>query len=58
MENNSESNRGNNRTSAKREGDLKLRARLLPELYDTKSYYKLIVTITKFEKNMTVIKTI
>ena len=28
-----------NRTSAKREADLKLRARLLPELYDTKSNY-------------------
>ena len=28
-----------NRPSAKREADLKLRARLLPELYDTKSNY-------------------
>ena len=28
-----------NRTSAKREADLKLRARLLPELYDTRSNY-------------------
>ena len=28
-----------NRTSAKREADLKLRARLLPELYDTRSDY-------------------
>ena len=28
-----------NRRSAKREADLKLRARLLPELYDTKSNY-------------------
>ena len=44
-----------NRPSAKLEADLKLRARLLPELYDTKSNYKLIITITKFEKNMTVV---
>ena len=28
-----------NRTSAKREADLKLRARLLPDLYDTRSNY-------------------
>ena len=28
-----------NRPSAKREADLKLRAQLLPELYDTKSNY-------------------
>ena len=35
-----------NRTSAKREADLKLRARLLPELYDTRSNYYLIVSIT------------
>ena len=28
-----------NRPSAKRSADLKLRARLLPELYDTKSNY-------------------
>ena len=28
-----------NRTSAKRETDLKIRARLLPELYDTRSNY-------------------
>ena len=41
--------------SASRSADLKLRARLLPELYDTKSNYQLIVTITKFEKNMTVV---
>ena len=45
-----EYNSGSNRAS-----DLKLRARLLPELYDAKSYYQLIVTITKFEKNMTVV---
>ena len=44
-----------NRPSAKRGADLKLRARLLPELYDTKSNYQLIITITKFEKNMTVV---
>ena len=30
-------------------------ARLLSELYDTKSYYQLIVTITKLEKNITVV---
>ena len=30
----------NNGTSAKREADLKLRARLLPELYDTRSNYR------------------
>ena len=35
--------------SAEREADLKLRARLLPGLCDTKSNYQLIVTITKFE---------
>ena len=35
--------------------DLKLQAQLLPELYDTKSNYQLIVNITKFEKNMTVV---
>ena len=40
---------------APREADLKLRARLLSELYDTKSYYQLIVTITKLEKNITVV---
>ena len=44
-----------NRPSAKREADLKLRARLLPELHDTKSNYQLIVTIINFEKNMTVV---
>ena len=49
--NRTEYNSGSNRAS-----DLKLRARLLPELYDMKSYYQLlIVTITKFEKNMTVV---
>ena len=32
-----------------------LLARLLPELYDRKSNYQLIITITKFEKNMTVL---
>ena len=48
-----EYNSGSNRAS-----DLKLRARLLPGLYDTKSNYQLIVTITKFEKNMTVVYTI
>ena len=26
-----------------------------PELYDTKAYYQLIITITKFEKNITVV---
>ena len=45
-----EYNSGSNRAS-----DLKLQVRLLPEWYDTKSYYQLIVTITKFEKNMTVV---
>ena len=36
----------NGHASAKNEANLKLRARLLPELYDTKSNYLLIVTIT------------
>ena len=44
-----------NQPRATRSADLKLRARLLPELYSTQSYYQLIVTITKFEKNMTVV---
>ena len=43
------------RPSAKRKADLKFRAPLLPELYNMKSNYYLIVTITKFEKNMTVV---
>ena len=47
MEYNSGSNRASNFES--READLKLRARLLPELYDTKSCYQLIVSITKCE---------
>ena len=33
----------------KRQADLKLRARLLPELYNTRSNYQLIVSITNFE---------
>ena len=37
-----------NRTSGKREADLKLRARLLPELYDTRSNCYLIVSLTNF----------
>ena len=36
-----------NKLSAKRKAYMKFRARLLPELYDTKSYYQLIITITK-----------
>ena len=36
------------------EADFKLRARLLSELYNTKSNYKLIITITTFDKNVTV----
>ena len=43
-----------NHPRATRSTDLKLQARLLSELYDTKSNYQLIVTITKFE-NMTVV---
>ena len=39
-----------NQPSALRYADLKLRARLLSELYDTKSFYQLIVSITKCEK--------
>ena len=34
--------------SAKHEADLKFQARLLPELYNTRSNYKLIVSITIF----------
>ena len=37
-----------NRTSAKHEADLKLRSRLLPELYDTRSNHYSIVSITNF----------
>ena len=34
--------------SGEREADLKLRARLLPELHDMRSNYSLIVSITNF----------
>ena len=39
-----------NQPSELREADLKSLVLLLPELKDTRSYYQLIVTITKYEK--------
>ena len=33
-----------------------IKSTITPELYDTKSYYQLIVTITKYERNITVDK--
>ena len=36
-------------------GRFEIKNTIIPELYDTKSYYQLMVTITKFEKNITVV---
>ena len=37
-------------------GRFEIKSTVTPELYDTKSYYQLIVTITKYERNITVDK--
>ena len=37
-------------------GRFEIKSTITPELYDTKSYYQLIVTITKSERNITVDK--
>ena len=39
-----------NQPSATRSADLEITSRTTPELYDMKSYYQLIVSITKCEK--------
>ena len=51
MSYNSGSNRASNFKSAKRvaRGRFEITNRITPELYDTKSYYQLIVPITKCE---------
>ena len=51
MEYNSGSNRASNFKSAERiaQGRFKITSLITPELYDTKSYYQLIVPITKCE---------
>ena len=52
MEYNSGSNRASNFKSAEREarGQFEITSTITPELYDTKSYYQLIVSITKCTK--------
>ena len=52
MEYNSGSNRASEYKSAERvvQGRFEITSMITPELYDTKSYYQLIVSITKCEK--------
>ena len=52
MEYNSGSNRASDFKSAERvaRGRFEITSTITPELYDTKSYYQLIVSITQFEK--------
>ena len=52
MEYNSGSNRASDFKSAERaaRGLFEITSTITPQLYDTKSYYELIVSITKYEK--------